>query len=109
STPHDAMVARWRSRVASRPSSPSRSSLPTTSTSEIPTAPIPPALSATVAPPTIVAPSTYIISPVDAPLEIRRRQAIVIRPRQDIPIGRLYCTHPSRPCRALIARKSVGP
>ncbi|GKB43149.1 hypothetical protein Tco_0888091, partial [Tanacetum coccineum] len=80
-------------------SSPSRSSLPTTSTSEIPTAPIPPALSATVAPPTIVAPSTYIISPVDAPLEIRRRQAIVIRPRQDIPIGRLYCTHPSRPYR----------
>ncbi|GJS86328.1 hypothetical protein Tco_0768964 [Tanacetum coccineum] len=40
STPHDAMVARWRSRVASRPSSPSGSSSPTTSTSEIPTAPI---------------------------------------------------------------------
>ncbi|GKA56009.1 hypothetical protein Tco_0755081 [Tanacetum coccineum] len=80
STPHDAMVARWRSRVASRPSSPSRSSSPTTSTSEIPTAPIPPAPSATVAPPTI-----------------------------DIPIGRLYCTHPSGPCRALIARKSVRP
>ncbi|GJQ98846.1 putative reverse transcriptase domain-containing protein [Tanacetum coccineum] len=47
STPHDAMVARWRSRVASRPSLPSRSSSPTTSTSEIPTGPIPPA------PPTI--------------------------------------------------------
>ncbi|GKE67983.1 hypothetical protein Tco_1522144, partial [Tanacetum coccineum] len=40
STPHDAMLARWRSRVASRSSS------PTTSTSEIPTAPIPPAPSA---------------------------------------------------------------
>nr|GEV41686.1 reverse transcriptase [Tanacetum cinerariifolium] len=53
STPHDAMLARWRSRVASRPSS------PTTSTLEIPTTPIPPAPSA------IVAPSTDIISPVD--------------------------------------------
>ncbi|GJU46078.1 hypothetical protein Tco_1203344 [Tanacetum coccineum] len=40
----------WRSRVASRSSS------PTTSTSEIPTAPIPPALSV------VVAPSTDIIS-----------------------------------------------
>ncbi|GJR67426.1 hypothetical protein Tco_0013491 [Tanacetum coccineum] len=62
STPHDAMIARWRSRVASRPSSPSRSSSPTTSTSEIPTAPIPPA------PPTI-----------------------------DIPVSRLYRTHPGGP------------
>ncbi|GJU82559.1 hypothetical protein Tco_1284924 [Tanacetum coccineum] len=59
--PHDAMVARWRSRVASRPSSPSGSSSPTTSTSEIPIAPILPA------PPTIVSPSTDIISPIDAP------------------------------------------
>ncbi|GJV69290.1 hypothetical protein Tco_1484799 [Tanacetum coccineum] len=40
STPHDAMLARWRSRVASRSSS------PTTSTKEIPTAPIPLAPSA---------------------------------------------------------------
>ncbi|GJR56502.1 hypothetical protein Tco_1407023 [Tanacetum coccineum] len=40
STPHDAMLARWRNRVASRSSS------PTTSTSEIPTAPIPPVPSA---------------------------------------------------------------
>ncbi|GJR11703.1 hypothetical protein Tco_0794355 [Tanacetum coccineum] len=54
-TPHDAMLSRWRSRVASRSSS------PTTSTPEIPTAPIPPAPSA------VVAPSTDIISPVDAP------------------------------------------
>ncbi|GJW08075.1 hypothetical protein Tco_1570498, partial [Tanacetum coccineum] len=44
STPHDDMLARWRSRVASRSSS------LTTSTLEIPTAPIPPA------------PSTDIIS-----------------------------------------------
>ncbi|GKD05492.1 putative reverse transcriptase domain-containing protein, partial [Tanacetum coccineum] len=72
STPHDAMLARWRSRGASRSSS------LTTSTSEILTAPIPPA------------PSTDIISP-------------------DIPIGRLYRTHPGRPCKALTARKSVGP
>ncbi|GJZ16677.1 putative reverse transcriptase domain-containing protein [Tanacetum coccineum] len=56
-TPHDAMLARWRSRVASRSSS------PTTSTPEIPTAPIPPAPSAI-----------------------------------DIPIGRLYRTHPGGPC-----------
>ncbi|GJR93314.1 hypothetical protein Tco_0265488 [Tanacetum coccineum] len=55
STPHDAMLARWRIRVASRSSS------PTTSTPEILTAPIPPA------PSVIVAPSTDIISSVDAP------------------------------------------
>nr|GEX88691.1 reverse transcriptase domain-containing protein [Tanacetum cinerariifolium] len=36
STPHDAMLARWRSKVSSRPSS------PTTSTPEIPTAPFHP-------------------------------------------------------------------
>ncbi|GJY88822.1 hypothetical protein Tco_0503450 [Tanacetum coccineum] len=59
-TPHDAMLTRWRSRVASRSSS------PTTSTPEIPTAPIPPTPSA------IVAPSTDIISLVDAPPEIHR-------------------------------------
>ncbi|GKC17264.1 hypothetical protein Tco_1014046, partial [Tanacetum coccineum] len=42
--PHDAMLTRWRSRVASRSSS------PTTSTPDIPTAPILPAPSAIVAP-----------------------------------------------------------
>ncbi|GJU24255.1 hypothetical protein Tco_1162876 [Tanacetum coccineum] len=63
----------WRSRVASRSSS------PTTSTPEILTAPIPPA------PPAVIAPYT------------------------DIPIGRLYYTHPGGPCRALIARKLVRP
>ncbi|GJU21936.1 hypothetical protein Tco_1155278, partial [Tanacetum coccineum] len=52
----------------------SRSSSPTTSTLEIPTAPIPPVPSAI-----------------------------------DIPIGRLYRTHPGGPCRALTARKSVRP
>ncbi|GJS88045.1 putative reverse transcriptase domain-containing protein [Tanacetum coccineum] len=54
--PHDAMLARLKSRVASRPSSLSGSSSPTTSTSEISIAPISPA------------PSTDIISPVDVPL-----------------------------------------
>nr|GFA66380.1 hypothetical protein [Tanacetum cinerariifolium] len=58
-TPYDVMLTRWRSRVASR------SSLPTTSTLEFPTAPIPPAPSA------VVVPSSDIISHVDAPLEIR--------------------------------------
>nr|GEZ40200.1 hypothetical protein [Tanacetum cinerariifolium] len=95
--PHDAILARWRSRVASRPSSPSGSSSPTTSTSEIPTAPILPA------------PSTNIISPIDAPPRVHRRRAILIRPGQDIPVGRLYHTHPGGPCRALTARKSVRP
>ncbi|GKB23301.1 hypothetical protein Tco_0862702 [Tanacetum coccineum] len=96
-TPHDAMLTRWKSRVASRPS------LPTTSTLEIPTAPILPA------PSDVVAPSTDIISHVDAPPEIRRRRAILIRPREDILIGRIYHTHPGGPCRALTARKSVRP
>ncbi|GJX25498.1 hypothetical protein Tco_0231794 [Tanacetum coccineum] len=68
-TPYDAMLTKRRSRVASRSSS------PTTSTPEIPTAPILPA------PPAVVAPSTDIISLVDAPPGIRRRRAI---PGQDI-------------------------
>ncbi|GJX44051.1 putative reverse transcriptase domain-containing protein [Tanacetum coccineum] len=69
----------WRSRVASRSSS------PTTSTPKIPTAPILPAPSA------IVAPSSEF--PLSA----------------DIPIGRLYRTHPGGPRKALTARKSVRP
>ncbi|GKD95927.1 hypothetical protein Tco_1379824 [Tanacetum coccineum] len=78
-TPHDAMLTRWRSRVASRSSS------PTTSTPEILTAPILPAPSAIVTPS-----SEFPLAP-------------------DIPIGRLYHTHPGGPCRALTARKSVRP
>ncbi|GJT05484.1 hypothetical protein Tco_0839946 [Tanacetum coccineum] len=38
-----------------------------------------------------------------------QRQAILIRPGEDIPIGRLYHTHYGGPCRALTARKSVRP
>ncbi|GJX45288.1 hypothetical protein Tco_0261964 [Tanacetum coccineum] len=96
--PHDAMLTRWRSRVASRLSS------PTTSTPEIPTAPILPAPSA------IVAPSyEFPLALVVAPPGIRRRRAILIRPGEDIPIGRLYHTHPGGPCRALTVRNSVRP
>nr|GEV12357.1 zinc finger, CCHC-type [Tanacetum cinerariifolium] len=75
STLHDAMLARWWSRVASRSSS------PITSTLEFPNAPIPPS------PSTIVTPSTEIISPVDAPPGVRRRRAILIQP------SRMYTSH----------------
>ncbi|GJU74784.1 hypothetical protein Tco_1266189 [Tanacetum coccineum] len=54
-------------------------------------------------------PSIDIIPPVDAPPRVCQQRAILIRPGQDIPIGRLYRTHPGGPCRALTARKSVGP
>nr|GEZ26119.1 hypothetical protein [Tanacetum cinerariifolium] len=47
------------------------------------------------------------VSPI--PRDIRRRQAILIIPEKDIPIGRLYRTHPGRPCRAMTSRKSVRP
>ncbi|GJW20907.1 hypothetical protein Tco_0031529 [Tanacetum coccineum] len=91
-------VAPMKSRVASRSSS------PTTSTSEIPTAPILPI------PSTIVAPSSeYPLAPVVAPPEIHQRRAILIRLGEDIPIGQLYRTHPGGPCRALTSRKSVRP
>ncbi|GJY81750.1 hypothetical protein Tco_0494501 [Tanacetum coccineum] len=97
-TPHDAMLTRWRRRVASRSSS------PTTSTPEIPTAPILPAPSA------IVVPSfEFPLAPVVAPPEIHRRRDILIRPSEDIPIGRLYRTYLGGPCRALTARKSIRP
>ncbi|GJR86006.1 hypothetical protein Tco_0210017 [Tanacetum coccineum] len=58
---------------------------------------------------TLVPSSGYPLAPVVAPPEIRRRRAILIRPGEDIPIGRLYRTHPGGPCRALTARKSVRP
>ncbi|GJW74690.1 hypothetical protein Tco_0134060, partial [Tanacetum coccineum] len=96
-TPHEAMLTRWRSRVALRSSSP-------TTTPEIPTAPILPAPSAIVAPS-----SEFPLVHVVAPPRIRQRQAILIRPEEDIPIGRLYRTYPSGPYRALIVRKLVRP
>ncbi|GKD66388.1 hypothetical protein Tco_1308496, partial [Tanacetum coccineum] len=67
-TPHDAILTRWRSRVASGSSS------PTTSTPEIPTAPILPT-------PSVI----------------------------DIPVGRLYRTHPGGLCKVLTTRKWVRP
>nr|GFD19176.1 hypothetical protein [Tanacetum cinerariifolium] len=61
-------------------------------------------------PSAIVAPSSkFPLAPVVAPLGIRRRRAILIRPEEDIPIGRLYRAHPGRPCKALTTRKSVRP
>nr|GEY72380.1 hypothetical protein [Tanacetum cinerariifolium] len=82
----------------------SLSSSPTTSTPEIPTAPILLATSAIVAPS-----SEFPLAPIVAPLEIRQRRVILIRPEEDIPIVRLYRTHPGGPCRALTTRKSVKP
>ncbi|GKA29239.1 putative reverse transcriptase domain-containing protein [Tanacetum coccineum] len=63
--PHDAMLTRWRSRVSSRSLS------PTTSTLEIPTAPILPA------PSTVVAPSSeFPLAPIVAPPGIPLRHSI---------------------------------
>ncbi|GKE55899.1 hypothetical protein Tco_1495084, partial [Tanacetum coccineum] len=70
----------------------------------IPTAPILPAPSAIVAPS-----SEFPLAPVVALTGIRRRRACLIRPGEDIPIGRLYHTHLGGPCRALTARKLVRP
>ncbi|GJZ67047.1 hypothetical protein Tco_0630287, partial [Tanacetum coccineum] len=61
----------------------------TTSTPEISTTPILPAPSAIVA-----LSSEYPFAPVVAPPGIRRGRAIPIRTGEDIPIGRLYRTHP---------------
>ncbi|GJS89228.1 hypothetical protein Tco_0771864 [Tanacetum coccineum] len=91
-------ITRWRHRVALRSSS------PTTSIPEIFTIPILPALSAIVAPS-----SEFPLGPVVAPPRIHRRRAILIRPMEDIPIGRLYRTHLGGPCKALTARKLVRP
>ncbi|GKD16467.1 hypothetical protein Tco_1205625, partial [Tanacetum coccineum] len=77
-TPHDAMLTRWRRRVASRSSSPINATL------KIPTAPILPAPFAIVAPS-----SEFPLVLVVAPPRICRRRAILIRPGEDIPIGRL--------------------
>ncbi|GJT72023.1 hypothetical protein Tco_1031309 [Tanacetum coccineum] len=84
---------------------PSESSpLPISVAPMIPTAPILPAQSAVIAPS-----HEFPLAPIDAPTRIRRRRAILIQPGEDIPIGRLYRTHPGGPCRALTARKSVRP
>ncbi|GKF84376.1 hypothetical protein Tco_0249274, partial [Tanacetum coccineum] len=84
---------------------PSESSPPPVSVAPtIPTASILPAPSAIVAPS-----SEFPLALIVSPLGIRQRRAIIIRPEEDIPIGRLYRTHVGGPCRALTARKSVRP
>ncbi|GKG26287.1 hypothetical protein Tco_0399433, partial [Tanacetum coccineum] len=40
-------------------------------------------------------PSDFPITPVTAPLETRRRETILIRPREAIPLGRPYRTCPN--------------
>nr|GEY26761.1 hypothetical protein [Tanacetum cinerariifolium] len=99
----DAMVGRWRSRVMSRPSAPSESSSFFASSSEIPI------VSALPVPSAFVTPATDIILPFDAPPEFSRRLAVLIRPRQAIPFGRPYRTHPNGPRQVLTARKRRGP
>ncbi|GKF02742.1 hypothetical protein Tco_0029665, partial [Tanacetum coccineum] len=80
---HDAMVSRWRDRVASRPSSPSGSSSHDT----------------------LALSSEFLV----APLGIRRRLVIITRPGEAIPFGRPYRTHPNGPRKLLTAWKRVGP
>nr|GEU31663.1 putative reverse transcriptase domain-containing protein [Tanacetum cinerariifolium] len=75
----------------------------TTSTLEIPTAPI------LLAPPAIVAPSSeFPLAPFIALPKIRRRRAILIRPEEDIPIGRIYRTHPGGPYHSSSGHSSSG-
>ncbi|GJR32254.1 hypothetical protein Tco_1108486 [Tanacetum coccineum] len=51
----------------------------------------------------------YNVTPVTAPPRIRRRSAILIRPREAIHFGRPYRTHLNGPRKLLTARKRVGP
>ncbi|GKC80190.1 hypothetical protein Tco_1130964, partial [Tanacetum coccineum] len=83
---------------------PERHVSPTTSITEIHTTSILPAPSVVVAPS-----SEYPLAPIVAPPRICQRRAILIRPGEDIRIGRLYRTHHGGPCKASTARKSVRP
>ncbi|GJU47155.1 hypothetical protein Tco_1204421 [Tanacetum coccineum] len=51
--------------------------------------------------------SEFPLALVVAPLEIRRRPTILVRPDEAIPFGQPYPTHPNRPRKLLIARKIV--
>ncbi|GJW31517.1 hypothetical protein Tco_0051549 [Tanacetum coccineum] len=53
--------------------------------------------------------SEFPLAPVVAPPGIRRWQAILVRPGEAIPFGRLYRTRLNRPCKLLTARKRVRP
>nr|GEW14322.1 putative reverse transcriptase domain-containing protein [Tanacetum cinerariifolium] len=74
------------------------------SSEKIPTAHILPSPSAIDAPS-----SEFLLTHVVASPMIHQRRAILIRPGEDIPIGRLYRTPPGGPCKALTTRKSVRP
>ncbi|GKE31125.1 hypothetical protein Tco_1450447, partial [Tanacetum coccineum] len=54
-------------------------------------------------------PSNFPIALVTAPPGTRRREAILIRPREAIPLGRPYGTHLYGPRRVMTVRKRVGP
>nr|GEY17337.1 putative reverse transcriptase domain-containing protein [Tanacetum cinerariifolium] len=54
-------------------------------------------------------PSDFPIAPVIALPGTRRRAAILIRPREAIPLGRPYRTRPNGLQRVMTARKRVGP
>ncbi|GJZ96957.1 hypothetical protein Tco_0669291 [Tanacetum coccineum] len=51
--------------------------------------------------------SEFPLAPVVAPPGIRRRPAILVRPGEAIPFGRLYRTHLNRPRKLLTVRKRV--
>nr|GEY01478.1 hypothetical protein [Tanacetum cinerariifolium] len=80
--PHDTMLTRWRSRVASRSSS------PTTSIPEIPTAPILPAPSAIFAPS-----SEFPLTPVVAPPGISLIVRNLVRPLPSHRLTLRYTSH----------------
>ncbi|GKA65987.1 hypothetical protein Tco_0765694 [Tanacetum coccineum] len=52
--------------------------------------------------------SEFPIAPITVPLRIRRRSAILIRPREAIPFARPYRTHLNGLRKLLTARKRVG-
>ncbi|GJR25988.1 hypothetical protein Tco_1102220 [Tanacetum coccineum] len=54
-------------------------------------------------------PSDFPIAPITAPPGTRRRAAILIRPGEGIPLGRLYRTYPNGPRRVMTTRKRVRP
>ncbi|GKB65140.1 putative reverse transcriptase domain-containing protein, partial [Tanacetum coccineum] len=54
-------------------------------------------------------PSNFPIAPITAPPGTRRRAAILIRPGEGIPLGRLYRTYPNGPRRVMTTRKRVRP
>ncbi|GJT28590.1 hypothetical protein Tco_0908865 [Tanacetum coccineum] len=107
-TPYEAMITRWRSRVASRSSSPTtsigiwRGYLPISHTILIPFYPPHLLLFAS-----IILGSNYTWY-FPQP-RFRATMRYLIRPGRDNPIGRLYRTHPGGPCKALTVKKSVRP